>query len=85
MKQGVEKPHSDTQGQFCSTATQSKLPLLCQKTKQIPTWSNHAEIWALETYFYVKGFVCLKHNITSNNNDNQNNNNINCCVQILLN
>lgn len=30
MKQGVEKPHSDTQGQFCSTATQSKL---CEKTR----------------------------------------------------
>lgn len=32
MKQGVEKPYSDTQGQFRSTATQSKLP--CSAKKQ---------------------------------------------------
>lgn len=34
MKQGVEKPHSDTQGQFCSITTQSELPPAPPKTKQ---------------------------------------------------
>lgn len=33
MKQGIEKPLSDTQAQFCSTATQSELPPALAKNK----------------------------------------------------
>lgn len=63
MKQGVEKPHSDTQGQFCSTATQSKLPLLCQKQNEF----QPGAITLKQAIFSCKG-ICLKHNNINNQN-----------------